>query len=140
MGRGLAVGDLDNDGWPDLVVSNVNSPVAVLRNVAGASSPNTRWLGVRLLGRDHRDIVGSTATVEVGSRQLTRFAKGGGSYLSSSDRRIVFGLGTDEAIRKLTVKWSWGETQTWENLEPGAYWDLREGEPKASRTVAPRGN
>ena len=78
------------------------------------------------------------ATVEVGSRQLTRFAKGGGSYLSSSDRRIVFGLGTDEAIRKLTVKWSWGETQTWENLEPGAYWDLREGEPKASWWAAPR--
>ena len=138
VGRGLAVGDLDNDGWPDLVISNVNSPVAVLRNVAGESSPNTRWLGVRLLGRDHRDIVGSTVTVEVGSRKLTRFAKGGGSYLSSSDRRILFGLGTDEAIRKLTVKWSWGETQTWGNLEPGTYWDLREGEPKASRTAAPR--
>src|SRR5262249_43776223 len=58
VGRGLAVGDLDNDGWPDLVVSHTNCPVALLRNQAGAVSRN-RWLGVRLVGRGHRDVVGS---------------------------------------------------------------------------------
>src|SRR5262249_41062249 len=44
VGRGLAIGDLDNDGWPDLVVSHSNSPVALLRNEAGKSNPGTRWL------------------------------------------------------------------------------------------------
>jgi hypothetical protein len=138
LGRGLAVGDLDNDGWPDLVVSNTNSPAAVLRNVAAAASPTTRWLGVRLWGRDHRDIVGSTVILEGSTRTLTRFVKNGGSYLSVSDPRILFGLGEKEQIKKVTVKWSWGGTQSWENLEPGAYWDLHEGDAKATRSLAPR--
>ena len=138
MGRGLAVGDLDNDGWPDLVIGNTNSPVAILRNVAAESTPQNRWLGVRLLGRANRDIVGSTVTLENTSRTLTRFAKGGGSYLSSGDRRMLFGLGESERVRKVTVKWSYGESQSWENLEPGAYWDLREGEPNAVRQAVPQ--
>jgi len=138
LGRGLAVGDLDNDGWPDLVVTSMNSPVALLRNVAGQSEPKTRWLGVRLLGRDHRDVIGSTIVVEGSTRRLTRFAKGGGSYLSAGDPRLLFGLGESEQVRKVTVKWAWGETQSWDNLEPNAYWDLREGGAQASRTLAPR--
>jgi enediyne biosynthesis protein E4 len=130
LGRGLAVGDLDNDGRPDLVASHTNSPVAVLRNVA--APPNARWIGVKLVGRNARDIVGSTVTVNGALRKITRFAKSGGSYLSSSDPRLLFGLG-EETIRSVTVKWSWGETQTWENLEPGSYWELREGEPAAKK-------
>src|SRR5262249_51763981 len=93
LGRGLAVGDLDNDGWPDVVGSNTNSPAVLLRNQAGADS-HARWLGARLVGRDGRDVVGSTAVLELeGGRKLTRFAKGGGSYLSASDARLLFGLG-----------------------------------------------
>jgi hypothetical protein len=69
----------------------------------------------------------------VSSRRLTRFAKGGGSYLSSSDRRILFGLGQAEECRRLTVKWAWGKEEHWDNLEPNAYWELREGEAKPRR-------
>jgi hypothetical protein len=127
LGRGLAIGDLDNDGWPDLVVSNTNSPVVVLRNEVSRSSGN-QWLGVKLVGREHRDIVGSTATLETGLRKITRFVKGGGSYLSANDPRLLFGFGGSEEPGKLTVRWSWGETQTWEGLAPGHYWELREGE------------
>jgi enediyne biosynthesis protein E4 len=128
MGRGLALGDLDNDGWPDVVVSHTNVPVAVLRNVVGAHAP-AKWLGVRLVGRDNRDVVGSTVTLETSTSRLTRFAKGGGSYLSANDPRILFGLGPTGAPGRLTVKWSWGATQTWNGLEPGAYWELHEGDP-----------
>jgi hypothetical protein len=127
LGRGLAVGDLDNDGRPDLVISHINSPVAILRNDAAAAS----WLGVRLAGRDRRDVVGSTVIVESAGRKLTRFAKGGGSYLSASDPRILFGLGEAKGPVRVTVKWSWGQTQTWDGLEPGRYWELREGEAAA---------
>lgn len=132
LGRGLAIGDLDNDGWPDLVVSHVNSPVVILRNEAAESlkTPH-RWLGVKLSGRDHRDVVGSTVVLEGSTRALTRFAKGGGSYLSANDPRLLFGLGESEQVQRVVVHWSWGETQTWENLEPNRYWELREGDPNA---------
>jgi hypothetical protein len=136
LGRGVAIGDLDNDGWPDVVVSHTNSPVALLRNVAGEAAP-AAWVGVKLVGKGNRDIVGSTVTVEAGPLPLTRFAKGGGSYLSAPDTRLLFGLGTERTIRGVQVRWSWGDTQTWEGIEPGAYWELREGEVAAKR-VAPK--
>jgi hypothetical protein len=131
VGRGMAIGDLDNDGWPDLVVSHTNSPVVLLRNVAAEAAP-ANWLGVRLIGRDNRDVVGSTVILEGATRRLTRFVKGGGSYLSARDPRILFGLGRDDAVRRVTVRWSWGASQSWEGLEPNRYWDLHEGQAAAT--------
>lgn len=141
LGRGLAVGDLDNDGWPDVVVSHMNSPVALLRNVAasGTESPH-HWLGLRLVGRDRRDVVGSTVVAELeDGRKLTRFAKGGGSYLSASDTRLLFGPGTASKIRRLTVRWSWGKEQSWDGgaLGTDRYWDLLEGEDRPRPSPAP---
>lgn len=125
-GRGVAIGDLDNDGWPDLVISNTNDPVVLLRNEM-ASIHKHRWLGVKLVGKGNRDVVGSTVILEGSTRKLTRFAKGGGSYLSANDQRLLFGLGELEQVQRVTVKWSWGETQTWENLAANRYHELREG-------------
>jgi hypothetical protein len=132
IARGLAVGDLDNDGRPDLVATHTNGPVAVLRNEAAAQP----WLGLKLAGKGRRDTVGSAVTLECESRTLTRFVKGGGSYLSASDPRILFGLGGAGKVKRVTVKWSWGEAQSWDAPEPGAYWELTEGEP-AARKLAP---
>jgi hypothetical protein len=126
LGRGLAVGDLDNDGWPDVVVTHANSPAVLLKNMAATRQMN-RWLGVKLTGIKGRDLVGTTVTLDDGSRTLTRFVKGGGSYLSASDPRLLFGLGASGICKRLTVRWSWGETQTWDNLEPNGYWQLHEG-------------
>jgi len=131
VGRGLAIGDLDNDGRPDLVINHTNSPTVVLRNECDSGSP---WLGVNLVGNGNRDVAGSTVILEGETRRLTRFAKGGGSYLSSSDPRILFGLGTVGHVKRVTVRWAWGKTQTWEGLEPSAYWVLHEGEPTAKRS------
>jgi hypothetical protein len=130
LGRGLAIGDLDNDGFADIVVSNTNSPVVLLHNEATSVNP---WLGLKLTGKKNRDIVGSTAIVDAGNRKLTRFVKGGGSYLSANDPRLLVGLGSSGASKKVTVKWSWGGTQTWEGLEANSYWELREGDPTAKR-------
>jgi hypothetical protein len=131
VGRGLAVGDLDNDGWPDVVISHSNAPVVLLRNEA-QSLPGARhrWLGVELAGQKSRSVVGAKLVAEVGGRRLTRFAKGGGSYLSAGDRRHLLGLGTAERIDRLTVVWPSGREQHWsgDQLAANRYHRLVEGE------------
>jgi hypothetical protein len=131
-GRGLAIGDLDNDGRPDLVVSHLNEPVVLLRNQPeGATAPKNHWLGIELVGRDHRDVAGARVVAEVDRRKLTRFTKGGGSYLSSGDRRLLFGLGQADHVKRVSVYWPWGKEQHWEGLKCDRYWRLIEGEPAA---------
>ncbi|MEX2173474.1 MAG: CRTAC1 family protein [Pirellulaceae bacterium] len=135
IGRGLAIGDLDNDGWPDLVIGHSNAPIVLLRNAAAESEHH--WLGVELVGKDARNVAGSTVTLQVGSRRLARFVNGGGSYLSSGDRRLLFGLGKDGQPGRLSVRWSWGETQHWDGLQPGSYYRLHETKPAAERLAPP---
>ncbi|MBX9582269.1 MAG: VCBS repeat-containing protein [Gemmataceae bacterium] len=89
--RGLAAGDLDNDGRVDLVVSHLNEPAAVLRNVS--PTDGRHWVGLELVGAKNRDVVGARVVVESAGGKQTRFAKGGGSYASTPDRRPVVGLG-----------------------------------------------
>jgi hypothetical protein len=135
LGRGLGLGDLDNDGKIDLVVSHLNNePVALLRNEVRA---DRRWLGVELAGKDGRDVVGARITLEAGGRTQTRFAQGGGSYLSSGDRRHVFGLGEAGRAGPLTVAWPSGQVQRWDDLAPGRYWRLVEGQKEAVARPTP---
>ncbi len=122
--RGVAFGDLDNDGRTDLVISHMNEPIVLLRNVA---ETGYHWLGVELVGRNNRDVVGTRLTLEVGERRLTRFAQGGGSYLSSSDRRHLFGLGKADRVGRLTVTWAGGKQEHWDGLAVDRYWRVAEG-------------
>ena len=128
-GRGLAVGDLDNDGKSDLIISHCNEPVVVLRNQIDNGN---HWLGIRLVGQRHRDAVGAKLTLEVGGHKLVRAIKGGGSYLSSSDHRIIIGLGSAAKVDKLSVRWPWGKTQSWDgrDLPVDRYWIIEEGKER----------
>jgi enediyne biosynthesis protein E4 len=128
LARGAALGDLDNDGKIDLVVSHMNEPVAVLRNVAPEGH---HWLGVQLVGAGHANVVGARVVVEAGGRKQTRFSRGGGSYASSGDGRLVFGLGQAERIDKLSVIWPDGKQQEWTGLGLDRYHVLVQGEKEA---------
>jgi hypothetical protein len=129
-GRGVGFVDLDNDGRIDMVISHLNEPLTVLRNIA---SPEHHWLGVQLVGAGHADVVGSKIVLEAGGRKQTRFAKGGGSYASSSDRRLVFGLGKTERIEKLTVTWPDRTEQKWTGLRTDRYHVLAQGQKVARK-------
>jgi hypothetical protein len=130
LARGVALGDLDDDGRVDLVISHLNEPVVVLRNESQAEN---HWLGVELIGRDNADVVGAKLLLESGDLVQTRFAKGGGSYASSSDRRHVFGLGKATKIDCLTVTWPNRERQEWKDLAIDAYHRLVQGDSKAQQ-------
>ncbi len=125
-GRGAAFGDLDNDGRVDAVISHLNEPVVLLRNQGGA---NQHWLGIEIVGHNHRDVVGARIILEAGGCSQTRFVKGGGSYASAHDSRHVFGMGSAHRIDRLTVVWPNGKKQTWQDLDADRYWRLREEAP-----------
>ncbi len=126
VGRGVVLGDLDNDGKIDLVISHMNEPIAILRNVADTGA--NHWLGVELARPANADVVGARVVIETGGRQQTRFAKGGSSYASSGDRRHVFGLGPNKGEDlKLKVVWPSGKEQAYKIPAVDRYWRLVEG-------------
>jgi hypothetical protein len=126
--RGLALGDLDNDGQPDLVVSHLNEPVAILRNVVPTDN---HWVGFELVGEKFRDVVGGKIVVKAGGETYTRFVKAGASYGSANDPRHVVGIAKATRAQTVTVHWPNGKAQEWADLAADRYWKLTEGEPVA---------
>jgi hypothetical protein len=126
VARGAAFGDLDNDGRTDIVIAHANEPVAVLRGIGGAGA---HWLGVKLTDRTGVCPVGARAKWESKGGTQTRFAVAGGSFASSSDRRLLFGLAGD-TVGKLTVTWADGTEQVFADLAADKYHELVRPAPK----------
>jgi hypothetical protein len=116
VGRGLACGDLDNDGSLDLLVMNAGGPVRLLRNVAPRRG---HWLMVRAINPalGGRDAYGAEVTVRAGESQWRRLIQPAYSYLVSNDPRAHFGLGARETFDRIDVMWPDG---TEESFEGGA--------------------
>jgi tetratricopeptide (TPR) repeat protein len=124
LGRGLAVGDMDNDGLVDAIVQSQNEPLAYLHNQAGVHG---HWLTLGLVGvRSNRDGVGARVALKAGDAWQTRQRFGGGSYQSSGDPRIHFGLGEANRVSQLEVRWPSGQIDRYDNLEVDRGYLLRE--------------
>ncbi len=128
--RGLALGDFDNDGAVDVLISVNGGAPLLLRNNAGRQN---HWLGIRLIGKKcNPDAIGARITYQSGDLKRGRMKVGGGSYLSSHDPRMVLGLGKREKLDWLEVKWPMpgGGTQRFSDIPVDRYVTLVEGEEK----------
>lgn len=124
LGRGMATADFDNDGAMDVAFVSVNDPPVLLHNEAAGGQ---RWVGVRLQGKQsNRDAIGAKLVLKSGSQTITRWITGGGSFLASHDRRVVFGLGATGAASSLEIHWPSGRVQALGPLAHGRYHDLTE--------------
>ncbi len=133
VGRGLIVGDFDNDGAPDLLVTAIGGKARLLRNVAPAAG---HWLAVRaLLPHQKRDACGAEVTVRAGGQSYWRLLHPGYSYCSSNDPRGHFGLGPSERYEGIDVLWPDGSAETFPGGPADRAVELRQGEgtPKAQR-------
>jgi enediyne biosynthesis protein E4 len=108
--RGLAVGDLDGDGRPEIVLLNMNAEPSLLQNV----TPGGHALNVKLVGtKSNRSAIGARVTVSVGSRKMIDEVMSGGSYYSQNSFTLHFGLGAATEADRIEVQWPNGDTARW---------------------------
>jgi enediyne biosynthesis protein E4 len=113
-GRGLSAGDIWNDGHMDVVVTTNGGPAYILRNEL--QTPN-HWLGIKLVGhKSNRDGIGAEIKVSTSKGNQFVTVSTAGSYLSSSDKRAHFGLGSDAGALSIEIRWPSGAVQTLKNV------------------------
>src|SRR6202451_311434 len=130
VGRGLAVGDYDNDGWQDFLVSNNGEDAQLFRNEGGSSpaAQGNHWVAVRLIGtKSNRDGIGAALRLTAGDLKLYDQAKGGMSYCSAQDPRIYFGLGKHEKVDSLVIRWPSGYAQEVKDIPADVIVTVTEG-------------
>lgn len=134
VGRGLAIGDIDNDGRIDAVVTTNDGPLHILHN---DTTTLNHWLTLKLVGhKSNRDAIG--ALVKIVTTQGAQFATvtTASSYLSSSDKRVHFGLGLDTTVKTIEIHWPTGTRQVLENVHADQI--LQVDEPSATANDHPR--
>ncbi len=122
--RGLAVGDLDGDGRPEVVVVNMNDKPSLLRNIG----PRQNAISITLSGtQSNRSAIGARCTVEAGGRRQIAEVMSGGSYYSQNSLTLHFGLGKAQSADRIEVRWPNGKTQHWSNAAANRTLVITEG-------------
>ena len=124
--RGLAVGDLWNDGRISAVINNMNAAPSLLVNQIKSGN---HWIGIHPVGtKSNRDGVGARIRVKAGERILVDEVRSGSSYISSSDMRAHFGLGKADKIEWLEIRWPSGLTERFRGVPADQITTLEEGD------------
>ena len=124
LGRGVAAADYDNDGDLDIAVTHLNRPLALLRN---DTVTGRHFLGLSLRTSNRIPPIGGQVVVTVKGRRLVIPIAAGGSYLSSGDARLLFGLGDSTSADRVEVFWPSGRADSFEEIESDRYWCIIEG-------------
>jgi hypothetical protein len=126
--RGLAVGDLWNDGKMSAVVSNMNEPLSLLVNQV---KNGNHWIGIKTVGtKSNRDGIGAKIRVQAGGRAHVDEVRSGSSFDSNNDMRVHFGLGSTAKVEWLEVRWPNGLTERFEGVGVDGVRTVREGSGK----------
>ena len=129
VSRGAIFGDYDNDGDTDIVVTQLNGDVKLLRN-----ETRHNWLRLTLVGTiSNRDGIGARVTLTLGTKTHVREARRNASYLCSNDPRLLFGLGEKTIVDSVEIRWPSGLVQVLENLAVNQR-VYRNGAPSACQT------
>ena len=125
VSRGSAFADIDNDGDADIIISNNNGKARLLIN---EGKPKNNWIGIKLEGRSfNRQAIGSKITISTESGDQTTWVNPAGSYLTSNDTRVVFGIYNDKLVRSMTVDWPGSGQEVFTELEPNQYYKIIQG-------------
>jgi hypothetical protein len=125
--RGLAVGDVDGDGRPEIIIVNMNAAPSLLKN----QGPRRNFLSVALAGtKSNRSAIGARVTVEAGGRRQIDEVMSGGSYYSHNDMKLYFGLGQASSVNRLQVRWPSGAVQVWNDIPANQKLYITEGSSK----------
>jgi hypothetical protein len=125
LGRGLAIGDLDNDGRLDAVVVAQNEPLIYLHN---RTENGGHFIVFTLEGtKSNRDAVGARIAIAANRRRQVAERSGGGSYQSASDPRIHFGLGDATTVESVEIRWPSGRVDRHAGLAADRFYRIREG-------------
>ncbi len=131
VGRGLAVGDYDNDGRVDVLAVGQNAPTQLLKNRARNGH---HWISFKTIGtKSNRDGLGARFELQAGGARQTAQVRTGASYLSSNDRRVYFGLGETKQITQVVILWPSGTRDVVKNLATDTFYTLTEGKGVTSK-------
>jgi hypothetical protein len=139
VSRGLAIGDLFNDGNMDLVIENLEGTPRILRN---PGIPGQHWVSFELAGvKSNRMAIGARVKITAGGMTQTQEIYSGGSYLSQHDTRVHFGLGQATKIDFAEIRWPSGKLETFKDLEANRFYSALEGQgivpPEKIRPTTP---
>lgn len=125
VGRGLATGDYDNDGRIDILAVSQNAAPQLFHN---QTQNDNHWVSFRTIGtKSNRDGAHAKFEIRAGNVRQTAEVRSGSSFMSSSDRRVYFGLGDAAKIEHLIVRWPSGAREELKNLHADRFYTLTEG-------------
>ncbi len=133
--RGTAFGDINNDGSVDVVVYNVGAPPSIFLN--DSHNSNHRVLFKLIGNKSNREAVGARVTVTTAKMKQLDEVRAGGSYLSTNDSRLHFGLGPDALMKEIEIDWPSGQQEKLVNIPADAIYTIEEGKGITKTTMLP---